>query len=69
MRLLLNKTHAGEIMNFTNQDRECFVTLSPCASLRVNSAKGLARWAKRCFAALILRCAQHDSTDFGRQAS
>ena len=28
------------------------VTLSPFASLRVNSAKGLARWVKRSFAAL-----------------
>src|SRR5260370_32958565 len=28
------------------------VTLSPCASLRVNSAKGLARWMQRSFAAL-----------------
>src|SRR5713101_4345104 len=31
------------------------VILSPFASLRVNSAKGLSRWASRCFAA-----AQHD---------
>ncbi len=30
------------------------VTLSPCASLRVNSAKGLARAADRCFAALSM---------------
>src|SRR5258708_11163645 len=28
------------------------VTLSPCAALRVNSAKGLARWAQRSFASL-----------------
>src|SRR6266851_8892308 len=40
--------------DFTNQDRECVVTLSPFASLRVNSAKGLSRWAKRCFAALSM---------------
>jgi hypothetical protein len=45
-------------MIFTNQDRECVVTLS--------GAKGLSRWAKSCFAALILRFAQDDSTDFGR---
>src|SRR3989442_13027277 len=32
------------------------VTLSPFAALRVNSAKGLARWAE------MLRCAQHDSS-------
>jgi hypothetical protein len=30
------------------------VTLSPFASLRVNSAKGLSRWAQRCFAALSM---------------
>jgi len=39
-------------MIFNNQDREWFVTLSPFAPLSVNSAKGLARWAKRSFAAL-----------------
>jgi hypothetical protein len=33
-------------MNFTDQDRECCVTLS--------GAKGLVRWAKRCFAALSM---------------
>src|SRR5260370_8481929 len=44
----------GAMMKFTNQDRECVVTLSPFASLRVNSAKGLSRWAKRCFAALSM---------------
>ena len=32
------------------------VTLSPSLPLRVNSAKGLWRWAERCFAA-----AQHDT--------
>ncbi len=47
----LNNT---SIMLFTNQDREWFVTLSTCASLSVNSAKGLARWAQRCFAALSM---------------
>src|SRR6266704_2456055 len=30
------------------------VTLSPFASLRVNSAKGLDRWVQRCFAALSM---------------
>ncbi len=34
------------IMNFNNQDRECVVTLS--------AAKGLSRWAERCFAALSM---------------
>jgi hypothetical protein len=48
-------------MDFTNQDRECFVTLS--------RAKGLSRWAMGCFAALILRFAQDDGTDFGRETS
>src|SRR5438477_13023992 len=33
-------------MNFNNQDRHCFVTLS--------AAKGLSRWAQRCFAALSM---------------
>jgi hypothetical protein len=31
-------------MKYTDQDRQCFVTLS--------AAKGLARWVHRCFAAL-----------------
>ncbi len=61
-----DSTDFGRFMIFTNQERECVVTLS--------GAKGLARWAQRCFAALILRgvyperseWAQHDSTDFGR---
>ncbi len=30
------------------------VTLSTCAPLSVNSAKGLSRWAQRCFAALSM---------------
>src|SRR5713226_5033358 len=34
------------IMNFNDQDRQCCVTLS--------AAKGLARWAERCFAALSM---------------
>src|SRR5713226_4092285 len=34
------------IMIFNDQDRECIVTLS--------AAKGLARWAERCFAALSM---------------
>ena len=34
------------MMNFTDQDRQCCVTLS--------AAKGLARWAGRCFAALSM---------------
>src|SRR5260370_33900581 len=42
------------IMIFNKQDREYFVTLSPFASLRVNSPKGLSRWAERCFAALSM---------------
>jgi len=41
-------------MNFNKQDRECRVTLSPSLALRVNSAKGLARWAQRCFASLSM---------------
>ncbi len=41
----------GAIMKFTDQDRQCFVTLS--------AAKGLSRWADRCEAR-----AQHDSTGF-----
>jgi len=42
------------IMIFTNQDRSRFVILSPFTALRVNSAKDLARWAMRCFAALSM---------------
>ncbi len=45
-------------MNVNDQDREYFVTLS--------AAKGLSRWAERSFAALILRCAQDDSSGCGR---
>src|SRR6266571_5503309 len=33
-------------MNFNDQDLQCFVTLS--------AAKGLSRWAERCFAALSM---------------
>ncbi len=36
----------GVMMNFNDQDRQCCVTLS--------AAKGLARWAGRCFAALSM---------------
>ncbi len=32
----------------------CIVTLSPFVAFRVNSAKGLARGAQRCFAALSM---------------
>jgi len=39
-------------MNFTKQDRQWVVTLSPSLRSRVNSAKGLSRWADRSFAAL-----------------
>jgi hypothetical protein len=39
-------------MNFHDQDRQGVVTLSPSLRSRVNSAKGLALWAQRCFAAL-----------------
>src|SRR5260370_31442661 len=42
------------IIIFNEEDREYFVTLSPFASLRVNSPKGLSRWAERCFAALSM---------------
>jgi hypothetical protein len=38
--------HLHQMMIFNNQDRECFVTLS--------GAKGLSRWAQRCFAALSM---------------
>jgi hypothetical protein len=48
----------GAMMLFNDQDRSGVVTLS--------AAKGLARWAQRCFAALILRCAQDDMTGVGR---
>jgi len=41
-------------MLFTNQEREWFITLSTFAPLSVNSAKGLSRWAKRCFAPLSM---------------
>ncbi len=41
--------------DFTNQDRECVVTLS--------EAKGLSMGKE------MLRCAQHDSTDFGRYSA
>src|SRR5229473_2428889 len=41
-------------MNFNKQDRECIVTLSPSLRSRVNSAKGLSRWAERCFASLSM---------------
>src|SRR5258708_28895011 len=49
----------GPIMIFNKQDREYFVTLSRFASLRVNSPKGLSRWAERCFAALSMTVAQY----------
>jgi len=41
-------------MNFDKQDREWSVTPEPFAALRGNSAKGLSRWAQRCFAALSM---------------
>jgi hypothetical protein len=49
----------GPMMQFqkNNMDDEIGpsnVTLSPFAALRVNSAKGLSRWAARCFAALSM---------------
>ena len=40
------RTSRVRIMNFNDQDRQCCVTLS--------AAKGLARWAERCFAELTL---------------
>jgi len=48
-------------MRFNNQDRQWVVTLSPSLRSRVNSAKDL-RLARR----EILRCAQDDTTGFGR---
>ena len=52
-------------MNFNDQDRQCCVTLSAVSrSPELAKGKGLARWAERCFAALILRCAQHDRSGF-----
>jgi MFS family permease len=42
------------IMIFHDQDRSGTVTLSPSLRSRVNSAKGLARWAARCFASLSM---------------
>ena len=48
-------------MDFNDQERSGAVTLS--------EAKGLARWAQRCFAALILRCAQDDVTGCGWEIS
>jgi hypothetical protein len=42
------------IMNFNKQDRQWVVTLSPSLRSRVNSAKGLFRWAARCFASLSM---------------
>ncbi len=56
-------------MRFNDQERSGAVTLSTFAPLSVNSAKGLARWAQRCFAALILRCAQDDMTGCGWEIS
>ncbi len=38
-------------MIFNDQNRECIVTLS--------AAKGLARWAQRCFAALSMTASPH----------
>jgi len=55
--LNLQGNRRNRIMKFNDQDRQCFVTLSPFASLRVNSAKGLARWAQRCFAEFTLSAA------------
>jgi hypothetical protein len=48
-------------MIFTTHHRESVVTLS--------EAKGLARWAARCLASLILRFAQDDRTHLGRENS
>ena len=42
------------MMNFHNQHWYRVVTLSPSLRSRVNSAKGLSRWAERCFAALSM---------------
>jgi hypothetical protein len=39
------------IKNFNKQDRECVVTLS--------AAKGLSRWAARCFPFAALRASAH----------
>src|SRR5260221_9403486 len=41
-------------MIFNKQDRSYVVTLSPSFRSRVNSAKGLSRWADRCFASLSM---------------
>src|SRR2546426_3516220 len=53
-------------MNFNNQDRSCVVTLS--------AAKGLSRWAERCFAALsmtipilVVKIHNRWTTSFGPQ--
>jgi hypothetical protein len=54
----MKTTKADNGFSQNNPDCEsspCIVTLSTFASLSVNSAKGLSRWAPRCFAA-----AQHD---------
>jgi hypothetical protein len=47
------------MMIFTEQDRSGVVTLSTCAPLSVNSAKGLARWALRCFPFTAFRASAH----------
>src|SRR6266705_5461859 len=57
---LLNISGGKQAVHKMGMDGSTVVTLSTFVSLSVNSAKGLSRWAERCFAALILRCAQDD---------
>src|SRR6266851_3332331 len=47
------------MMNFHNQHWYRVVTLSPSLRSRVNSAKGLSRWAERCFPFATLRASAH----------
>jgi hypothetical protein len=51
-------------MLFTNQDRECVVTPPP-----MRFAQGKLREGSGSMGQEMLRCAQHDSTDFGRETS
>ncbi len=46
--------HDKEVGALGMTEQDLIVTLSPFASLRVHSAKGLARRAHRCFAALSM---------------
>jgi hypothetical protein len=59
-------------MIVTNQDRQSFVTLSPFAApscLRASAHQGKLREGSSAMGTEMLRRAQHDKTDLGRETS